>query len=145
MNTVIRAIAALLAGLAGFVIATVGTTALLASRIEFSLLVGLPVGVYAGLTLLFGSFLALWYRDQAAVGDPTEGVTRGLWAGAAAIVALVGTIAVGLALYIVAGLSVGLTVLLFGVPAALLVAGVIGFIVARTGRGGDVGPRSSSG
>ncbi|WP_267639555.1 hypothetical protein [Haloarchaeobius amylolyticus] len=145
MKTIVRALVAVLAAILGFVLTTVGVTALLAPQIEFSLLVGLPVGVYAGLTALFATFVGLWYRDQTATGTPTEGVTRGLWAAGGAVLGFLGTVAFGLGLYLGAGMSMGLTVLLFGVPAVLLVAGVVGFVAARLDRDGDAGRRFSSG
>ncbi|WP_439026412.1 hypothetical protein [Haloarchaeobius sp. DT45] len=145
MNTFVRVLVALVAGILGFAVVTVAVTVGFAPEIEFSLLIGLPMGVYAGLTTVFATYAGLWYRDQVAAGPATERATRVLWSAAAAVAAFVVTTVLGVLLYLVFDVSIGIGVLVLGVPAVVFVAAVGGYIAARTGREGEAGRQSSSG
>lgn len=63
-----NALLAAVTGFAGFMLATVGVTAALEPRIEFSVLVGLPVGTLVGLVLTWYTYTWLT-RAQTEVTD----------------------------------------------------------------------------
>jgi hypothetical protein len=114
---------ALAAGVGAFLVVTVAVTELLLPRIEFSILVGLPVGLFAG---ALTTALVLWQLGRGT--DPTR---RGLAMGMAAFGGvMLGVIALSALL-----LDLGL-VFAIGVGVALgLVVGAGVFVQARTERG----------
>lgn len=92
-----NALMAAVAGFAGFMLATVAVTALLEPRIEFSVLVGLPVGILAGLVVT-----AFVYRRLTGPADE-----RGALAIVAAAIGFVAT----MALMVTFGMGVTLSIL----------------------------------
>jgi hypothetical protein len=152
MNTLTRLAVALLVGIVTAAVVAVGLAAGLQSRIEFSLLVGLPTGVFAGLTALFATYAHLWGRgatpsvstSTSAAGAPVRpGRVRVARAGVAAAVGfgLVG--AVGLGLYLLAGVSTGLSVLILGSPIGALIAAALAYLVGRPTKASGDRTRSS--
>jgi hypothetical protein len=102
-----RALLALAAGLAAFLLVGAVVTAALEPRIEFSLLLGLPAGVVAG--ALTVAAVAYGLRTD---GGRAPVLARGAgWFGVAFLVAAVGAVASGLlpvTLGLVAGVVTGL-------------------------------------
>nr|WP_303647530.1 hypothetical protein [Haloarchaeobius amylolyticus] len=136
---------ALVAGILGFALVTVAVTAGFESEIAFSLLIGLPMGVYAGTTAVFVAYVGLWYRDRVATGEPGRTAARLRWSAVASVAAFVLSTALGLALYLVFDASIGIGMLVLGVPAVVLVAAIVGYVVGGGDSGVAPGQRSSSG
>jgi hypothetical protein len=84
-----HALLAAISGFAGFMFGTVGVTALLASRIEFSIFVGLPVGILVG---ILTTWFVYWRLGRAA-SEPGGG--RGANALVATAIAYVLAMALG--------------------------------------------------
>jgi hypothetical protein len=144
MHVVLRAAISLLVAIVAFGIATVGITAALQPRIEFSLLVGLPVGVFAGLTALFAAYVRLRYRDERAKESPSWSMRRWSRAAVAAVLALVVVTALGLALYALGSLGFAVGVLTVGLPVTVPVAAVAGYLTPDTGIDDESGSRPSA-
>lgn len=102
---------ALVTGFAGFMLATVAVTAALEPRVEFSILVGLPVGIVTGLVLV-------WFvYSRSTQANRTAGERRVANALSAAGVSFVLVFAVA------ATLGAGVTIAL---AIAVLVAAIAG-------------------
>lgn len=144
MNTVTRVVAGLLAGVVGFAVAAVAVTAGFEPRVEFSLLIGLPVGLYAGLTALFATYVGLWYRDRDGDGSASRSAARRLRAAVAAVAAFVLVAAVGVAVFFLASASAGIALLVVGLPVTLVVAAIAGYLLAGRSGGDADDARSSS-
>lgn len=139
MNRYVRAITALILGVVAFAVTTVAVTAGFEPQIEFSLLVGLPVGVAAGATALFAGYVLLWYREREAAGTVSTRAVRLRLAALATVVDFLAVTAVGVGLYVLAGSGLGIGLLVAGLPVTLLLAAVVGYLLAgrdRTARGG---------
>ncbi|AAV45350.1 unknown [Haloarcula marismortui ATCC 43049] len=134
MNTHVRIVVALLLGALVFAVTTVVVTAGFEPQIEFSLLIGLPVGVSAGLTALFASYVLLWHRDQAAAGTVSGRAVRLRLAALATIADFVTVTAAGVGLYVVLGRSLGISLLIAGLPVTLPLAAAVGYLVAGGSR-----------
>ena len=96
MNTHVRIVVAPLLGVLVSAVTTLSVTAGFEPQIEFSLLIGLPVGVSAGLTGLFAGYVLLWHRDRAAAGELSDRVARLRLAALATIADFVVVTAAGL-------------------------------------------------
>lgn len=101
-----HALLAAVAGFAGFMLATVAITAALEPRIEFSVLVGLPIGILVGLA-------TTWYvYSRLARSEPGSGrVATALVAAAVGFVlgmALPATVGVGLSVSMLVAVSLAL-------------------------------------
>jgi hypothetical protein len=144
MNTIARVIVSILVGVVAFALVTVGVTSGLQPRIEFSLIVGLPMGVFAGITAVGATYAELAYRGRRATDTITPAARRGRWAAGVAVLAYALVAVVGLALYLLADVSAALGLLTVGLPVALVVAAGIGYFAAR-GRppAGSDGPPSA--
>ena len=117
-----RLVATVGVGVTGFLVAAAGVTGLLAASIEFSALVGLPIGVLVGAA----AAAATWLR---------------LWGAPGARPALIGAAAVGYAVLVLAAASYAVSSVrgLVSVERALAVAllvGVVAFALARRRPGG---------
>ncbi|KAA9396960.1 hypothetical protein Har1130_09700 [Haloarcula sp. CBA1130] len=134
MNTHVRIVVALLLGAFAFAVTTVTVTAGFEPQIAFSLLVGLPVGVSAGLTGLFAGYVLLWYRDRAAVGEISKRAVRLRLAALATVADFAVVTAAGVALYAFAGSSLGISLLVAGLPVTLPLAAAIGYFAAGSNR-----------
>lgn len=100
-------------GFAGFMLATVAVTALLEPRIEFSIFVGLPVGILVGLVVT-------WYVYSRLTRDQSGGRRT-----ATALVAAAVGFVVGFA--IPATVGVGLTISMTVAVATAVVAGLVSY------------------
>ncbi|MDQ2071690.1 hypothetical protein ACODNH_15560 [Haloarcula sp. NS06] len=134
MNTHVRIVVALLLGAFAFAVTTVAVTAGFEPQIEFSLLIGLPVGVSAGLTALFAGYVLLWHRDRAAAGAVPERAVRLRLAALATIMDFVTVTAAGAGIYVFVGESLGISLLIAGLPVTLPLAAAVGYIAAGGGR-----------
>ena len=134
MNTHVRIVVALLLGVLVFAVTTVAVTAGFEPQIEFSLLIGLPVGVSAGLTALFAGYVLLWHRDRAAVGEVPERAVRLRLATLATIVDCVTVTAAGIGLYVFLGRSLGISLLIAGLPVTLPLAAAVGYLAVGDSR-----------
>lgn len=134
MNTHVRIVVAMFLGLVAFAVTTVAVTAGFEPQIEFSLLIGLPVGVSAGLTALFAGYVLLWHRDRAAAGEIPERAVRFRLAALATIADFVTVTAAGVALYVFVGGSLGINLLIAGLPVTLPLAAVVGYLAAGGSR-----------
>lgn len=134
MNTHVRIVVALLLGAFAFAVTTVAVTAGFEPQIEFSLLIGLPVGVSAGLTALFAGYVLLWHRDRAAAGAVPERAVRLRLAALATITDFVTVTAAGAGIYVFVGESLGISLLIAGLPVTLPLAAAVGYIAAGGGR-----------
>ena len=130
MSTHVRIVVALLLGVLAFAVTTVSVTAGFEPQIEFSLLIGLPVGVSAGLTALFTGYVLLWHHDRAAVGEISERAACLRLAALATVADFVVVTAVGVALYLFADGSLGISLLVAGLPVTLPLAAAIGYVLA---------------
>ncbi|EMA07566.1 hypothetical protein SAMN05443574_106240 [Haloarcula vallismortis] len=135
MNTHVRIVVTLLLGALVFAVTTVAVTAGFEPQIEFSLLIGLPVGLSAGLTGLFAGYVLLWYRDRAAAGAVPERAVRLRLAALATIADFVVVTAAGVALYVYGDGSLGISLLVAGLPVTLPLAAAIGYGLAGSSRG----------
>jgi len=142
MNTHVRILVALLLGAFAFAVTTVAVTAGFEPQIEFSLLIGLPVGVSAGLTALFAGYVLLWHRDRMALGTVSERATRLRLAALAAVADFLVVTAVGVALYALADASIGIGLLVAGLPVTVVLAAAVGYLMADRVRGEQVGHRT---
>lgn len=97
----------LAAGLAAFLIVGVAVTELLQSRIEFSLLVGLPAGLLAGAITI--AAVALSLGDRVAPKRRKVAYSAGVFAVAFLVVLVTGAIlSQGITIAIIAGIVLGL-------------------------------------
>jgi hypothetical protein len=142
MNTYVRVVLALLLGALAFVVTAVAVTAGFEPEIEFSLLVGLPVGVSAGLTGLFAGYVLLWHRDRAAAGTLSDRLARLRVAALAAVADFFLVTAAGVAIYAFADGSTGIGLLVAGLPVTLSLAAAVGYLVAGGGRSDWGGARA---
>lgn len=134
MNTYVRIVVALLLGALAFAVTTVAVTASFEPEIEFSLLIGLPMGVSAGLTGLFAGYVLLWYRDRAAAGTVSDRAARLRVAALAAVANFFVVTAAGVAIYVFVDGSTGIGLLVAGLPVTLSLAVAVGYLVAGGGR-----------
>ncbi|AUG46923.1 hypothetical protein BVU17_05070 [Haloarcula taiwanensis] len=137
MNTHVRIVVALLLGALVFAVTTVAVTAGFEPGIEFSLLIGFPVGVSAGLTALFAGYVLLWYRDLAAAGTVSERAVRLRLAALATVADLFVVTAAGVTIYTLADGSTGIGLLVAGLPVTLPLAAVVGYLTAGRRRRGQ--------
>ncbi|MHC3380399.1 hypothetical protein [Haloarcula sp. H-GB5] len=130
MDTHVRIVVALVFGVVTFAVTTVVVTAGFEPGIEFSLLIGLPVGVSGSLTALFASYVLLWHRDQAAAGTVSGRAARLRLAALAAVADFFVVTAAGVTLYTLADGSMGIGLLVAGLPVTLPLAAVVGYLAA---------------
>lgn len=115
MNTK-AALLAVVTGFAGFMLATVAVTELLQPTIEFSILVGLPVGILVGI-------LTTWFVYTRQRHSP--GVTDGQRVSSALVGAAVGFVVV---LALVVTFRGGTTFGILAATAAAVLAGVLMYL-----------------
>jgi hypothetical protein len=131
MNVVSRTLVSLLVGVVAVLLVGASVTVWLVRWIELSLMLGIPMGLGAGLTALAATYTALEYRAERATGSVAPAVTRRLWTATAAAVAYVLAAGVGFTLFFFGNGDDGVWVLLFGLPLAVLAGAVVGYVAAR--------------
>lgn len=134
MDRYVRAVVALLLGVFAFALTAVSVTAGFEPQIEFSLFIGLPMGLSAGLTAVFAGYVLLWDRDSAATGAVADRAARLRLAALAAVVDFFVVTAVGVALYVFVSGSLGIGLLVAGLPVTLVLAAVAGYLGADGSR-----------
>jgi hypothetical protein len=137
MHRFLRALLALLAAMVAFLVVGVAVTELLSSSIAFSLFVGIPAGLLAGVLVAGFTYGSLAYRD--ATGEEAERIRVRLLAFLAAVVTfgIVGTLATVAGGF---GLSLLLASVVLGVPIGLFAAVAVALLVEdRLGDDGDGG------
>ncbi|WP_424004280.1 hypothetical protein ACOZ4I_06775 [Haloarcula salina] len=139
MNRYLRGLVSLGLGVVAFGVTTVAVTAAFEPQIEFSLLIGLPVGISAGLTALFAGSVLLWYRDRTAAGTVSERARRLRAAALATVADFIAVTAAGVGLYALASDSIGIGLLVAGLPVTLVLAAIVGYLVAGRDRGAQSG------
>lgn len=136
MHPILKLAAGLVAGAAAFVLVAIGVTSLFGPQIEFSLFVGLPVGLWAGIATATLVAVGLWYRDAAAEATLEPWLVRSLWAAVAVAVDVVVVFALGTAwYYLLDGGADALGLLIFGIPVTMVAAAVVGYFAARSAGG----------
>jgi hypothetical protein len=134
MKTHVRIVVALLIGVVALAVTTVSVTAGFEPQIEFSLLIGLPVGVSAGLTGLFAGYVLLWHRDRAATGELSDRAARLRLAALATSADFVVVTAAGVALYVFGNRGLGISLLVAGLPVTLPLAAAVSYVLAGGSR-----------
>jgi hypothetical protein len=132
MNTLVRSLASLLAGVLAFAVVGVGVTALLDPYVWPSALLGLPAGLVAGTVALPLTYLGLTARgERRETGRVSARTGRRLRTLAGATVGFL--VVGGLAMAVVWTMAVSLaTAMVFvGFPAGLLGAVVAGYLAFR--------------
>lgn len=132
MDTFARALVSLVAGVVAAVAVGVGVTALLAPYVWPSALVGLPVGLVAGVATVALAWLGVAYRaERAETGHASATTVRRLWTTLAAVVGFV--LGGALAVAVLATQAVGLATALLtgGLPVGLVSAAVAAVLVSR--------------
>lgn len=135
MNTTLKIVASLFAGVLGFLLVGVGVTEALDPYVWPSAMLGLPAGLTAGVATVLLSYPALTYREEiAADGEPSERTVRRLRATVAGIVGFV--VGGGLATVVLWTQVVGLAtaILAGGLPVGLLGAALAAYLGYRRGR-----------
>lgn len=135
MNTVYRVVGSLLVGILCFFIVGASVTVGVVRWIELSLLLGIPMGLTAGLTALFATYATLEYRTSRASGAVSQSVVRRLWTAGGAAVAYVLATVVGFVLFFYGNGDDGVWVLLFGLPLVVPTGALLAYAVARVTRG----------
>lgn len=136
MKTLSRVLLSLLVGAVAFGVAAVLTTAGFEPWIELSLVVGVPVGISAGLTATFLTYAGLRFRELPADSVDRRFAKGMLGAAIAAAVGFVVVTALGVAVFFLGDRSLGVGVLVAGLPVALVLAAVVGYVLAVVRLGG---------
>lgn len=132
MNTIFRAVFALLVGVGIFLATLVATTELLTPYVWPALLVSLPIAVVAGCLGIGYTYLGLRYRDERnATGSPAPQTVAFLGGFSAAALGFVVTVAVVTAVLGAFAVPLFTATLLVGFPAGILVGAVVGLLVVR--------------
>ncbi|WP_440990540.1 hypothetical protein [Haloarchaeobius baliensis] len=131
MNTLSKTLVSLALGLLGFVLAGLAVTAVLDPHIWPSLFVGIPVGVTVGVTVALATVATLRYREHRHAGDLDTRLVAAYRAAVVAVATCVIVVPLGVAAVVFDVGEVGLAVLVFGLPAAVLVAAVVAYVTVR--------------
>jgi len=132
MNTLVKSLASLLAGVLAFAVVGVAVTELLAPYVWPSAMLGLPAGLVAGTVAVPLTYLGLTVlNERRETGRATARTRRRLrtLAGATAGFLVVGGLAMGVLWTQAVGLAAAM--LFVGFPAGLLGAAVAGYLAFR--------------
>ncbi|WP_435360557.1 hypothetical protein [Haloarchaeobius sp. DFWS5] len=142
MNTVSRTLVSVVVSVVVFLAVGVGVTAGVEPWVEFSVFVGVPVGVAAGVAALFAVWVELWRRAVQSAGTDAAVVARWRGSSLAALVGVAVATALGVFAFFVVDSTLGIGLLVFGVPVTLLLAAVGGYVLA--GRRSGSTPKKGS-
>ncbi|MFC7131709.1 MULTISPECIES: hypothetical protein [Salinibaculum] len=145
MNTLLKALAALLAGFVGFALVGIAVTEALDPYIWPSAMLGLPVGLLAGVATAALAYLGLTALDErASTGSVSERTRRRTLATVAAVLGFAG--GGGLAVAVLASQQVGVAtaILSGGLPVGLVTAAVAAYAVGRRNRRHESPPGSTT-
>jgi hypothetical protein len=132
MNNYVKSIASLFVGVLGFVVVGVGVTELLDPYVWPSLMLGLPLGLVAGIALIPLTYLGVTYwEEQRATGTASLKTMRRFWTTTAALLGFVA--GGGLAVVVLSTQAMGLAsaILLGGLPIGIVSGVLIAFLVYR--------------
>lgn len=130
----LRVFGSLAVGVVCFLVVGAAATVGFVRWIELSLMLGIPMGLTAGLTGLVATYVVLEYRTARTAGTVTDPIVGRLWTGLAAVVAYVLATLVGLGLFFLGDGDDGVFVLLFGLPVAVLGGALLAYVTARVTR-----------
>ena len=132
MNKYMKLFVSLFVGLLGFVAVGVAVTELLDPYIWPSLMLGLPIGLVAGIAFIPLAYLGITYwEERQTTGTASEETVRRLWT---TVAALFGFLAGGgVAVAILASQAMGLAsaILLAGFPVGIVSGALVGYLVYR--------------
>jgi putative flippase GtrA len=132
MNTILRYVVSILAGILAFAVVGIGVTEALAPSIWLSALIGIPAGVLAGLCAIPLTYLGLSYwSERRKTGEVSATTRRRFWTLLGAIGGFV--LGGGLAMAILSTQGSGLAsaIILAGFPVGLLSAVLVGYLTFR--------------
>lgn len=131
MNTLSKTLASLAVGLLAFLATGIAVTAVLDPYIWPSLLVGAPVAVTVGVTALLATVATLRYRERRRADALGVGAVAAYRAAVVAVATCLVVVPVGTAAIVFDVGEFGIAVLVFGLPASVLVAAVVAYVTAR--------------
>ncbi|WP_256297943.1 hypothetical protein [Haloarchaeobius salinus] len=131
MRTLSKTLVGLAVGLLAFLVAGVAVTAVLDPHIWPSLIVGVPVAITVGLTAFLATVAMLRYRDHRRAGDLDIGVVAAYRAAVVAVATSGAVVLLGTAAVVFGVGELGIAVLVFGLPACVLVAAGVAYVTVR--------------
>lgn len=143
MNNYVKGIASLFVGVLGFVVVGVGVTKLLDPYVWPSLMLGLPLGLVAGIALIPLTYLGVTYwEEQRATGTVSLKTVRRFWTTTATLLGFVA--GGGLAVVVLSTQAMGLAsaILLGGLPIGIVSGVLVAFLVYRRDWEGRSSPPS---
>ena len=144
MNTLLKALAALLAGIFGFVLVTVAVTEALDPYVWPSVMLGLPVGLVAGVATTELAYLGLTAWSERARTGSVSPATRTRFRTAVAAVAGF-TAGGGLAFAVLAQqIGIATAMMWVGLPVGLVTAAVAAYAVTHRSRRHESPPGSTT-
>jgi uncharacterized membrane protein len=131
MNTLSKTLVSLAVGLLAFLATGIAVTAVLDSHVWPSLLVGVPVGVTVGVTAFLATVATLRYRERRRSGDLDASVVAAYRAAVVAVATCLVVVPLGTAAIVFDVGEFGIAILVFGLPACVLVAAVVAYVTVR--------------
>lgn len=131
MSTLSKTLVSLVVGLLAFLATGIAVTAVLDPYIWPSLLVGAPVAVTVGATALFATVATLRYRERRRVGTLDAGAVAAYRAAVVAVATCLVVVPLGTAAVVFDVGELGIAVLVFGLPASVLLAAVVAYVTVR--------------
>lgn len=135
MKTILKLLGSVLVGVVTFVVVGGGVTAMLAPYIWLSAMLGIPIGLAAGVAAIALTYMGLTYREEVvASGAASERTISRLKATGAGTVAFV--VAGGLTLTALWSQAIGLAaaILTGALPVGILTAVIVVYLVLRRSR-----------
>ncbi|MFC4406393.1 hypothetical protein [Haloarchaeobius iranensis] len=131
MSILSKTLVSLAVGLLAFLATGIAVTAVLDPYIWPSLLVGAPVAVTVGVTALLAAVATLRYRERRRVGELDAGAVAAYRAAVVAVATCLVVVPLGTATIVFDVGEFGVAVLVFGLPASVLVVAVVAYVTAR--------------
>lgn len=132
MNEYIKAGASLFVGVCGFLGVGVAVTELLAPYVWPSLMLGVPVGLVAGIVLVPLTYLGVTYwEERRATGAASQMTVRRFWATTAALVGFVAGGGVAVVALTTQAVGLASAILLAGLPVGGISGGLAAYLVLR--------------
>jgi hypothetical protein len=131
MSTLSKTLVSLAVGLVAFLATGIAVTAVLDPHIWPSLFVGAPVGITVGVTASLATVATLRYRERRRVGELDAGVLAAYRASVVAVATCLVVVPLGTAAIVFDVGELGIAVLVFGLPACVLVAAVVAYVTVR--------------
>ncbi|MFC7044425.1 hypothetical protein ACFQH6_02500 [Halobacteriaceae archaeon GCM10025711] len=138
MHWALEAAASLVVGVLAFAAATVAVTAVLDPHVGFSLLVGLPAGFTTGIAAVGGTYAALSFRDERATGEVSRRTAARFWAAVATVAGMAVVVLVATVAFLVEDHGAVIVLLAVGLPVAVVVSAVAGYVWGHRRRGEPV-------